>query len=314
MNTQWKILLTDGLEENGQVILRKSAEVVNQPTITPEELLQVAKEYDAMIVRGRTKVIPDVFKAATKLKVVGRAGVGVDNIDLNSAREHKVTVVNSPMATTIAVAELTLGLMLGLIREIPRSDAGMKGGKWLKKEMVGVELNGKTLGVVGYGRIGSCVAERAKAFGMKIIAYDPLLKAEEIKKRGADPVTLETLYKQADMITLHVPMTSDTKGMLNTSAFSKMKKGMYIVCAARGGVIDEDALLTALESGQVAGAGLDVFATEPPGQTALVSHPKVIAVPHIGAQTMEAQERAAEDIATEVLAALKGETLRWKVA
>jgi len=314
MSKQWKILLTDGLEENGQAILKKSAEVVNQPMITPEELLQVVNEYDAMIVRGRTKVIPDVFKAASKMKVVGRAGVGVDNIDLKAAKEHKVTVVNSPMATTIAVAELAMGLMLALIREIPRSDAGMKAGKWLKKEMAGTELNGKTLGVIGYGRIGSCTAERAKAFGMKIIAYDPLLKANEIKERGADPVSLDDLYNKADMITLHVPMTAETKGMLNTTAFNKMKKGVFIICAARGGVIDEDALLAALESGHVAGAGLDVFATEPPGQTALVSHPKVIAVPHIGAQTAEAQERAAEDIATEVLAALNGDPLRWKVA
>lgn len=311
---KWKILLTDGLEENGQAILKNSAEVVNLPTITADELLQVVKDYDALIVRGRTKVTPSIFTAGTNLKVVGRAGVGVDNIDLNAAKEHKVTVVNSPLATTIAVAELTMGMMLALVRDLPRADSAMKNGKWLKKELIGAELNGKVLGIIGYGRIGQCVAERALAFGMKIIAYDPLLNAEAIKKHNAEPVSLDNLFKRSDIITLHVPLTSDTKEILNETAFSKMKKGVRIICAARGGVINETALLAALVSHQVAGAALDVFTTEPPGQTALVAHPSVIAIPHIGAQTNEAQERAAEDIATEVINALKGTPLRWKVA
>jgi D-3-phosphoglycerate dehydrogenase len=310
----WKILLTDGLEENGKEILRKSAEVVENPTITADELLNVVSEYDALIVRGRTKVTAAVLAAGTKLKVVGRAGVGVDNIDLNAAKEHKVTVVNSPTATSVAVAELTLGLMLSVVREIPRADAGLKAGKWLKKELEGTELCGKTLGVIGFGRIGAGVGARAKAFDMKVLGYDPLLPADEIQKRGGEPVSLDDLLKQADMITMHIPLTNDSRGMLNDAAFAKMKQGVYIVCAARGGVIDETALLAALNSGKVAGAALDVFATEPPGLTELVSHPKVIGTPHIGAQTVEAQTRAAHDISEEVLAALDGKPLRWKVA
>lgn len=310
----WKILLTDGLEENGQAILRAAAEVDNRSGITADELLQVVDQYDALIVRGRTKVIPAVFAAAKNLKVVGRAGVGVDNIDLPAAKEAKVTVVNSPIATTLAVAELTLGLMLSVVREIPRADASMKAGKWLKKEFEGAELNGKTLGVIGFGRIGASVADRAKAFGMKIIGYDPLIDAATISQRGGEPVSLDDLLARADMITMHIPLNANSRAMLNAAAFEKMKKGVYIICAARGGVIDEEALLAALESGKVAGAGLDVFATEPPGATPLVCHPKVVAVPHVGAQTVEAQARAAEDIATEVLAALNGEQLRWKVA
>jgi D-3-phosphoglycerate dehydrogenase len=310
----WKILLTDGLEENGQSILRKSAEVVDRVGISAEELLQVVGGYDAIIVRGRTKVTTAVLDAGKKLKVVGRSGVGVDNIDLAAASAHGVTVVNAPLSLTIAVAELSFGLMLALVRELPRADAGMKNGKWLKKEMEGSEVYGKTLGVVGFGRIGSSVAERAAAFGMKILAYDPLLSTEEILKRGGEPVSLDQLYASSDFITIHVPLSSETRGMMNAETFKKMKKGVKVVCAARGGVIDEAALLEALDSGQVAGAGLDVFATEPPGQTALISHPHVIATPHIGAQTVEAQQRAAGDISSEVLAALQGNTLRWKVA
>lgn len=310
----WKILLTDGLEENGQAIMRASAQVDNRNNITPEELLTVIGEYDALVVRGRTKVTAAVFEAGKKLKVVGRSGVGVDNIDLNAAKEHKVTVVNAPIATTIAVAELTMGLMLAVMREIPRADAGMKGGKWLKKELEGNELYKKTLGVIGFGRIGSAVGVRAAAFGMKVLGYDPLIKPDEIKARGGIPVSMDELLAESDVITMHLPLTADSKNLLSTAAFEKMKTGVRIVCAARGGVIDEAALLAALNSGKVTAAGLDVFATEPPGLTELVSHPRVICTPHVGAQTVEAQARAAEDIGTEVLAALNGQPLRWKVA
>jgi D-3-phosphoglycerate dehydrogenase len=310
----WKILLTDGLEENGKEILRKSAEVVENPTISADELLGVVGDYDALIVRGRTKVTPAILAAGKKLKVVGRAGVGVDNIDLPAAKEHKITVVNSPLATTVAVAELTMGLMLSIIREIARADAGLKAGKWLKKELEGTELFGKTLGVIGFGRIGASVGQRAKAFDMKILGYDPLIPADQIQARGGEPVSLDKLLAQADFITMHLPLTATTRGMLNDAAFAKMKQGVYVICAARGGVIDEAALLAALNSGKVAGAALDVFATEPPGLNELVSHPKVVGTPHIGAQTVEAQTRAAHDIAEEVLAALADQPLRWKVA
>lgn len=310
----WKILLTDGLEENGKVILRSKAEVVDQKGISAEDLLTVVGDYDALIVRGRTKVTAAVFEAGKKLKVVGRAGVGVDNIDLAAAKAHGVTAVNSPLATTVAVAELTLSLMLSVVRDVPRADASMKAGKWLKKEFEGRELFGKTLGVIGFGRIGSAVAARAKAFEMKILAYDPLVPAEEIIKRGGEPVSFDELLAQSDVITMHMPLTADSRNLLNAAAFGKMKDGVYVVCAARGGVIDEDALLEALNNGKVAGAALDVFAAEPPGQTALVAHPRVIDTPHVGAQTVEAQARAANDIAEEVLNALEGKPLRWKVA
>jgi len=307
------ILITDGLEENGQAILRSSARVDDRTGLSPQELLQVIHDYDALIVRSRTKVTVQVLDAAKRLKIVGRAGVGVDNIDLVAAKAHGVTVVNAPTSTSLAVAELTLGLMLSLAREIPRADAGMKQGEWLKKELAGTELYGKTLGILGVGRIGAEVAVRAAAFGLSVLGYDPLVPAEEILRRGAQPVSLDELYARSDFISLHLPLTAESRSMVGEQAFGRMKRGVYVICAARGGVIDESALLAALGSGQVAGAALDVFATEPPGATDLVSHPKVIATPHVGAQTAEAQSRAAEDIAGEVLAALKGEPLRWKV-
>jgi len=310
----FKILITDGLDETGQAVLREAGEVADRNGISADDLLKEIGEYDALIVRGRTKVTPAVFAAGKKLKVVGRAGIGVDNIDLNAAKAAGVAVVNSPLATTVTVAELAMGLMLSLVREIPRADAAMKGGKWLKKELEGVELYGKTLGVIGFGRIGVAVGKRAAAFDMKILGYDPFKPADAIQADGGEPVSLEDLLARSDFITLHLPLTAQTKNMLSTAAFEQMKTGVYIIDAARGGVIDEDALLAALESGKVAGAGLDVFVAEPPGLTALVAHPKVIATPHVGAQTVEAQARAGYDIATEIAAALRGEALRWKVA
>lgn len=309
-----KVLLTDGLEESGQMLMRQSLEVDDKSGISADDLLAVVGGYDALIVRGRTKVTAAVFAAGKKLKVVGRAGVGVDNIDLQAAKNAGVTVVNSPLATTVAVAELTLAMMLAVIKELPRADQSMKEGKWLKKEFEGRELNEKTLGIIGMGRIGAAVGARAAAFGMKLVGYDPLIDSAEIKARGAEPVTLDVLYKQADMITMHIPLTPDSKNLLNADSFARMKQGVYIVCAARGGVIDEAALLDALNSGKVAGAALDVYSVEPPGLTDLVSHPKVINSPHIGAQTVEAQGRAANDISSEVMRALNNEQLRWKVA
>lgn len=312
--TDWKILVADGLDESGLAVLRGSALVDDRPGITPVELLTAIPDYDALIVRGRTKVIADVLSAAARLKVVGRAGVGVDNIDLAAARARGVAVVNAPLSTTVAVAELTFGLLLALARDLPRADASLKAGQWLKKGMEGVELHGKTLGVIGMGRIGAEVARRAAAFGMSVLGYDPLLPADEIQRRGAEPAGLDGLYASADFISLHLPLTDETSGMLGADAFASMKSGVRLVCAARGGIIDEPALLAALESGRVAGAALDVFTQEPPGASELVRHPHVVASPHIGAQTAEAQTRASLDIATEVLAALRGEPLRWRVA
>jgi D-3-phosphoglycerate dehydrogenase len=310
----FKILITDGLEENGQSILRAAAQMDDRAGLSASDLVQAIGGYDALIVRGRTKVNAQVFEAGKKLKVIGRAGVGVDNIDLEAAKKHGVTVVNAPVSTTLAVAELTFGVLLALARDIPRGDAAMKKGDWLKKELEGVELNGKTLGIIGYGRIGVEVGKRAAAFGMNVLAYDPLVQESDIKARGAEPVSIQDLYQWSDFISLHLPLNVQTRDLIGPLAFSEMKDGVRIVCAARGGIIDESALLDALNSGKVAGAALDVFATEPPGATELVKHPKVIATPHIAAQTVEAQARAAEDIAHEVLAALHGEPLRWKVA
>jgi len=310
----WKILLTDGLEENGRSILREAAELVDQSGISADDLLKVVDQYDALIVRGRTKVTEAVLNAGKNLKVVGRAGVGVDNIDLNAAKAHNVVVVNSPLATTVAVAELTIGIMLSMVREIPRADVAMKNGKWLKKELEGAELYHKTLGIIGYGRIGQQVAQRAAAFDMHIVAYDPIRPMDEVCQTGCEPLALDDLLVQSDFISLHTPLNGQTRGILSTEQFAKMKDGVYIIDAARGGVLDEAALLAALESGKVAGAALDVFAAEPPGPTALVCHPKVVVTPHIGAQTVEAQQRAANDIATEVLRSLRGEELRWRVA
>jgi D-3-phosphoglycerate dehydrogenase len=309
----YNVLIADGLEEIGQAILHSSANVDDRTGISPEELLRVIKEYDAMIVRSRTKVTTQALAVAERLKVIGRAGVGVDNIDLEAAKAHGVTVVNAPTSTSLAVAELTLGLMLALAREIPRADAGMKGGEWLKKELGGMELYGKTLGILGMGRIGAEVGKRATAFGMSVLGYDPLIPAEEIQRRGAEPAGLDNLYAHSDFISLHLPLTDETRSMVAEQAFGSMKRGVRILCAARGGIIDESALLAALKSGQVAGAALDVYDSEPPGASELVRHPKVIAMPHVGAQTAEAQSRAAEDIANEVLAALNGKPLRWKV-
>jgi len=308
-----KILIADKLNPAGVSILSAVAQVDNKPSISPQELLQTIQSYNALVVRGRTKVTADVFAAAPNLKVVGRAGVGVDNIDLAAAQSHAVTIVNTPTATTTAVAEHALALMLAAIRFVPRADNSMKSGQWLKKELLGSELSGKVLGIIGMGHIGSGVAGRAASFGMRILGHDPFLSDTDIQQRGAEPAALTDLYTRADMISLHIPLTPDTRNIIDGQAFAYMKRGVVLICTARGGLIDETALVSALESGQVTAAALDVFNTEPPGLTALVSHPRVIATPHLGAQTHEAQVRAAVNVAEEILAALQGDDLRWKI-
>lgn len=309
-----KVVIADKLSAEAVQVLRAGGvEVDDRSGIEAGELAGVIGGYQGLIVRSRTKATADLLKAAAALKVVGRAGVGVDNIDLAAAREHGVAVVNTPVSTSVAVAELTFGLLLALLREIPRADQTMKQGQWIKKELEGAELSGKVLGILGVGNIGAQVARRAAAFDMRVIGHDPLLDEKTVRSRGAEPVSLNDLYAQADVITLHLPLLPETRGMLGEEAFKKMKYGAYLVCAARGGVIDEAALLAALNSGQVAGAALDVFAKEPPGASALAAHPKVVATPHIGAQTAEAQTRAAVDVAEEVLNALQGKPLRWQV-
>jgi D-3-phosphoglycerate dehydrogenase len=312
--TNHKILISDGLDGRGQSILRAAADVEYRDSTSADDLIQVIADYDALVIRGQTRVTAGVLAAASRLKVIGRAGVGVDNIDLEAAKKHNITVVNAPTSTTIAVAELAFGLLLALAREIPRADASMKQGQWIKKEFEGVELNGKTLGIIGFGRIGMEVGKRASAFGMNVIIYDPNVMEHELVESNAEPVSLQDLFAWSDFISLHLPLNVQTRDLLGPMAFSQMKDAVRIISTARGGIIDEEALLEALKSGKVAGAALDVFEKEPPGLTELVGHPRVIATPHIGAQTAEAQSRAAEDIANEVLLALRGKNLRWKVA
>jgi D-3-phosphoglycerate dehydrogenase len=311
---EFNVLITDGLDERGQSILRASANVDDKNGLSAEDLVNEIGKYDGLIIRGKTRVTAPVFQAGSRLKVVGRAGVGVDNIDLDAAKKHNIAVVNAPTSTTIAVAELAFGLLLAVARDIPRANTGMKQGEWLKKDLEGVELSGKTLGIIGYGRIGIEVGRRAAAFGMNVVVYDPNVSEEELGHSDAEPVSLQDLYAWSDFISLHLPLNVQTRDLIGPQAFSQMKEGVRIVSTARGGIIDEAALLDALNSGKVAGAGLDVFEQEPPGLTELVSHPAVIATPHIGAQTIEAQSRAAEDIAAEVLSALRGQPLRWRVA
>lgn len=309
----WRIILTDGLDENGQALLRRSAWVDDHCGITSEELLQVIKDYDAAIVHHRTRMTPAVFAAAPRLKVVGVAGARVDHVDLSAAHQQGITVVNAPTSTSSAVAELTLAFILALARQITAADAAMKTGLWTKKALQGSEVNGRSLGILGMGKVGSAVAQLASALEMRPIGYDPFVKEESIQARGAEPVELAELYARSDFISLHLPLTPETRGMIDGQTLGHMKRGVYLICTAHGGIINETALLGALESGQVAGAALDVYQNEPPGLNALVSHPQVIATPHIGAHTHQAQARAAQDIAEEVLAALRGSPLRWKV-
>lgn len=305
----WRILITDKLDRAGVDHLRQDAEVVERSGLSELD------QFDALIVRGATNVgAADIENARSTLKVIGRAGVGVDNIDLQAARANQVTVVNAPLAATNAVAELALGLMFALARNLARADASMKAGEWAKKSLKGQELDGKNLGVIGMGRIGATLGQRAAALGMSVLGHDPPLDDEEIARRGARPVSLDELLEQSDYISVHVPLLESTRGLIGREELGRAKPGARIICTARGGVVDEQALLEALESGQIAGAALDVFSEEPPGRTALVGHPHLIATPHIGAQTSEAQRRAALDVSEEVLAALEGRPLRWRVA
>ena len=311
--SSWRILLTDGLERAGKEILSSEAEITDRKGISAEEVLSEIGDFHAVIVRGRTKITSEVLNHAKNLKVIGRCGVGVDNIDLKSAAENKVTVVNAPVATTTSVAELTMGLIFSLAREIPRADSGMKSNEWLKKELVGVELNKKSLGIIGYGRIGAMVGKLAASAGMIINAFDCFLKPESTVVDGGQLLSFEEVIKNSDFISIHTPLTDDTKNLINDDVISKMKDGVFIICAARGGIIDKAALLKGLNSGKIAGAALDVYLKEPPTYRELINHPKIIATPHIAGQTADSQTQASIDIASEVLAALKGEKLNWKI-
>ncbi len=289
-----KILVCDKTEKEAIEQMRAAGLQVDvRDDITPEELPKVLPAYDGMVVRSRTKVRQPLIDVCPNLKVIVRGGVGLDTIDAEYARSKGITVMNTPLASSASVAELTIGYMFALARSIHLASTSMKSEKWEKKQFEGVELGGKILGLIGIGNIGREVARRAGALGMRVLAYDPYVKSAE----GVKLVELNELLRQADYISLHLPKTKDSTGMLGADAFAQMKAGVRIINCARGGIIDEAALLEALNSGKVAGAALDVFAEEPPTDWKLVKHPNVIASPHIGAATKEAQGRVGAEVA-----------------
>ncbi len=299
-----KVLVSDPIAKEAIDILNKAGiEAVEQTGLSPDDLIKAIPEYDGIIVRSATKVTKDVIEAGKKLKVIGRAGVGLDNVDRAAAKEKNIKVVNTPAATSISVAELALGMMFSAARRIPQATASTKAGKWEKKKFKGFELFGKTLGIIGVGRIGTELAKRAKAMGMKVLAYDPYIKTHEL----AQISDLDTLFKESDYISLHIPKTDETTHILNKAAFDKMKEGVVIVNCARGGVVDEDALYDAIASGKVRIAAMDVYEVEPAKEHKLFNLEQSILTPHIGAQTAEGQLRAGVQIAELVRDALKAE-------
>jgi len=297
-----KILIADAMSEKAVDILRSNHFDVDVKTdLKKEELRAVIGEYDALVVRSATNVTRDVIEKADRLKVIGRAGIGVDNVDVAAATEKGIVVMNTPQGNALAAAEHALALMFALARKVPLADRTMKEGKWEKKMLMGVEVYEKTLGVIGIGNIGMIVAEKAVALGMKVIAYDLYVQAEVAARKGIELVDLDTLLMRSDFISIHVPLLKETKGLLSKSNLKKTKKGVFIVNTARGGIVDEKDLYDAIESGQVAGAALDVFESEPPPKDhPLVLSEKVIATPHLGASTKEAQSKVAIDIAQQI--------------
>jgi D-3-phosphoglycerate dehydrogenase len=307
-----RILVTEKIGAEGLAALKEVADVDVRLDLTPETLLEVLPEYDALVVRSQTKVTAKVLEAGTRLRVVGRAGTGVDNIDLDAANRQGILVVNAPASNSIAVAELTIGLMLGLARHIPQAHSSLQSGKWERTKYSGWEVRGKTLGLVGFGRIAAEVARRARALEMHIIAFDPIINHERAAQLGVRAVSLDELVAEADVVSLHVPLIDATRNLFDAARMAKMKKGAYIINCARGGVIDENALYEALESGHLGGAALDVFAKEPPVGP-LISHPRVIGLPHLGASTEEAQALTAADVAEGVIDALADRSPRYAV-
>ena len=302
-----RVIITDPVHADGIKMLKAAGFTVDERIgESPSMLKELVQDYDILIVRGATKVTRDLL-AESALQVIGRAGVGLDNVDLDAAEEYNIKVFNTPNAPSVSVSELVIGLIIALFRHIPRADKGLKEGKWLKKKLKGLELKGKTLGIVGFGNIGVEVAKRAKSFEMNILAYDVLDSALETAKRmnvepfGPSKDALESLLRIADVITLHVPLLSSTRHMISEREFSLMSEGVYLINASRGGVVDEKALLEAIRSGKVAGAALDVFEEEPPGKIDLINEPNVIGTPHIGSTTKETQRNASITIAQTII-------------
>ncbi|MFZ3171156.1 MAG: phosphoglycerate dehydrogenase [Carboxydocellales bacterium] len=304
-----KVLVLDGVSEKGINILKEPGfdVVAIEEKLSEDKLVEMIGEYDAMIVRSATKVTARIMEHATNLKIIGRAGVGVDNIDVNAATQKGIIVVNAPDGNTIAAAEQTLALMLALARSVSPANENLKKGKWMRKEFVGVELRDKVLGVVGLGRIGTAVAKRAQGFEMKTIGYDPYLSEERANANGIQLMSLEEVFKNADFLTVHLPLTKETKYLINQETFKIMKDGVRIINVARGGIIDELALCEALKSGKVAGAAIDVFETEPTTESPLFCLENVVVTPHLGASTEEAQINVALDVAYDIVGVLQGE-------
>lgn len=309
-----KILISDSIEQSCVDILREEGFEVDVHTgLKPDELKTIIGDYTGLLVRSSTKVTADVIAAMSNMKVIGRAGAGVDNIDVDSATRKGVLVMNTPGGNTISTAEHTISMMLALARNIPQANQDLCAGKWERKKYMGTELFEKTIGVIGLGKVGREVALRCKAFGMTVIGYDPLLSNEVADKLGIELTSLEEIYRRSDFITVHTPLNEETRGMIAEKQLAACKKGVRIINCARGGIVDEQALLKGLESGHVAGAALDVFVKEPPGDHLLLEHPKVIATPHLGASTEEAQEKVAIQIAHQVVDALKGRAIAGAV-
>lgn len=286
-----KVLVTDPIHEDGLEKLKEFAEVEVATDLNHEALLKRVPSFDAMIVRSATKVDEEVLEAADNLKLIVRAGVGLDNIDLDYAEELEIKVENTPEALTFSVAELTLGLMLALARQIPRADNAMKKGKWIKSEIAGTELKGKNLGIIGTGRIGLEVAKRAKTFGMNITGYDPV-KRDEFRELGGDYTELDDLLKKSDYVSLHVPLIPPTEHMIGERELDLMKNSAVLINVARGAVVDEEALIKALKKDEISGACLDVFEMDPIKDGRLMKMPNVILTPHLGASSKEAQRSA----------------------
>jgi D-3-phosphoglycerate dehydrogenase len=299
-----RVLISDKLSDEGLQILAAAAPGLtadHKPGISPDELKKILPEYDGLIIRSGTKVTADVIAAGKKLRVIGRAGIGVDNVDLGAATARGIIVMNTPEGNTVTTAEHAISLMTSLARQIPQATASMRAGKWEKNRFNGKELFEQVLGVIGLGNIGSIVADRARGLRMRVIAFDPIVSEERAQRLGVDLVSLDELFAQADVITVHVPLTEGTRGLIGREAFAKMKKGVLLVNAARGGIVDEAALLEAIQAKKVAGAALDVFAEEPPPKDhPLLQREEVIFTPHIGAATEKAQLNVAIAVAEQV--------------
>jgi len=308
----YKVLITDPLSEYGiqQLLDASDVEVVRQTNLSPAELLEIIGDYDALLVRSQTQVTAEVLAAGKKLKAVGRAGVGVDNIDINAATQAGVPVINAPDGNTISTAEHSFAMLMAVARNIPQAHKKLVDGTWDRKSFQGVELNNKVLGIIGMGRIGSEVAKRAKAFGMTVMGYDPFMTEERAQKMGVTNATVDEIARNADFITVHTPLTKETRYIISTKEFAKMKNGVRLINCARGGIIDEKALFEAITSGKVAGAALDVYEVEPPVDNPLVGLPQVVTTPHLGASTVEAQENVAVDVSEEILKVLRGEAFK----